>query len=282
VESEFLKLSAHPVNASNWVHDPREDPRTMPRHVTCADCHNPHQANAAGASPPAVSGSMRGASGVDLSGSPAREARYAYEVCLKCHGIRDQATPGIIRQDNTRNVRLEISPANASYHPVAAVGKHPTLQGFQPGYTASSLIGCTDCHNNDESALSGSRPRGPHGSRFAPMLEREYQQGDPVLESFQSAALCYKCHTRSAVVSAGRFPHEVHLREMGGASCAVCHDAHGSRRYIRLINFMLRDRTGKVVVGPNRSGLLEFIDRGAGRGECSMNCHGKDHQRIQY
>ena len=282
VEPEFLKLSAHPVYASNWVHDPREDPRTMPRHVTCADCHNPHQASATGSSAPSVSGPLRGASGVNLSGAPVREARYEYEVCLKCHGLRDPATPGIIRQDNTRNVRLEIDPGNASYHPIAAVGRDPALSGLQPGHTASSLIRCSECHDNDEASFGGRRTRGPHGSRFKPILAREYQQGDPVLESPQSAALCYTCHTRSAVVSGVRFQHEVHLRELGGASCAVCHDAHGSRRHKRLINFMLRDQAGRIVVSPNRMGLLEFLPTGDGNGECSLSCHGKDHHHRTY
>jgi hypothetical protein len=114
------------------------------------------------------------------------------------------------------------------------------------------------------------------------LLEREYQQGDPVMESATTAALCYKCHARNAVISRSRFPHQDHLWELGGASCAVCHDAHGSRRHRGLINFMLRDRTGKIVVGPNRQGLLEFIDTGEGHGECSLSCHGKAHHHRRY
>jgi len=281
LEPEFLKVSAHPVAATDGVHTPREDPATMSRHVTCTDCHNPHQAVAASGRSAAMSWSLRGVQGVDLSGAVVTEARFEYEVCLKCHGITDQVTPGLVRQDNTRNVRVEINPSNPSYHPLAAAGKHPALQGLEPGYEATSLVACTDCHNNDEWTDSGMRPRGPHGSRFEPILERDYQQGDPAVESFQSYALCYKCHSRNVLLNSGPFPHRTHV-QTGQASCAVCHDAHGSREHVRLINFMLRDRTGLAVVTPNRTGLLQYRSTGLGHGECSLTCHGQDHDHRSY
>ncbi len=284
LEPEFLKFSAHPVTSTNWTHDPREDPNTMSRHVTCADCHNPHQVTSIPASPPAVSGRLRGVQGSSLSGATVSEAQQEYEVCLKCHGVRDETTPSMIRKDNIRNVRLEISPSNPSYHPVAAAGKNTTMGGFEPGYTTASLIYCTDCHNNDEWTATGIKPRGPHGSRFEPILEREYQQGDPSAESFQSYAACYKCHNRSFLTNdqARTFPHKKHVVEKQ-ASCAVCHDAHGSRQTPHLINFMLRDRTGKTVVSPSRNqGRLEYVSLGAGRGTCYLMCHGENHEPESY
>ncbi len=63
MEQEFLKNSVHPVSSTDWTHEPRENPNTMPRHATCPDCHNPHRIR-----------SYR-----DL---PA-EARVA--VCARCH-----------------------------------------------------------------------------------------------------------------------------------------------------------------------------------------------------
>ncbi len=281
LDSEFLKTSAHPIVSTDWTHDPREDPNTMPRHVACEDCHNPHQVAPTTASPPIAPGRLRGVRGVTISGSTVAEATYEYEVCLKCHGVRDQTIPGIVRQDNTRNVRLKINPSNPSYHPVAAAGKNPTIQVLEPGYTASTIIYCTDCHNNDQWTSAGTWPKGPHGSRYEPILEREFQQNDPTTESFQSYALCYKCHTRSLLFQTGRFPHEKHVLEKQ-ASCAVCHDAHGSRQNVHLINFMLRDRTGKIVVGPNSKGLIEYQSTEPGRGNCTLKCHGEDHDRKSY
>ncbi len=281
LEQEFLKVSAHPISSSDWTHEPREDPNTMPRHVACEDCHNPHQVSPTTAIPPTASGRLRGVRGVSISGSPVTEAIYEYEVCLKCHGVRDQTTPGIVRQDNTRNVRVEINPSNPSYHPVAAAGQNPTIQGLEPAYTASSIIYCTDCHNNDEWTITGTHPRGPHGSRFQPILEREFQQGDPSSGSYETYALCYKCHNQGTLFGSGGFPHLRHVQDKQ-ASCAVCHDAHGSRQNAHLINFMQQDKTGNAVVSPNGKGLIQYQSTEPGRGNCSLSCHGSDHDRKGY
>ena len=202
LEPEFSKFSAHPIIANEWTHAPREDPATMLRHVACVDCHNPHWANSAPAGPPLVSGRLQGVTGVTASGGFVSEAVNQYEVCFKCHGIRDQATPfGIVRQDNNRNVRLEFQPSNPSYHPVAAMGTNLSMGGFEAGYSANSIIYCTDCHNNDQWSAGGTAPLGPHGSRYRPILEREYQMSDPQPESFQSFELCYKCHNRDYLIN---------------------------------------------------------------------------------
>ena len=281
LDTEFLKSSAHPITSTEWAHQPREDPNIMPRHVACEDCHNPHQAAATPASPPTASGRVRGVRGVTISGSTVAEATYEYEVCLKCHGILDQTTPGAVRQDNTRNIRLQISPSNASYHPIAAAGRNTTIQGLLPGYTVASIIYCTDCHNNDEWTPAGPRPRGPHGSRFQPILQQAFQQLDPTTESPAAYALCYNCHDRTTLLGSGRFPHRLHVVEQR-ASCAVCHSVHGSRQNAHLINFMLRDRTGKVVVSANSGGLIQFVSTTPGRGSCSLSCHGRNHNALSY
>jgi predicted CXXCH cytochrome family protein len=286
IEAQFAKTSNHPIVASDGTHDPTEDPRTMARHVTCVDCHNPHQVNGASASPPSATGRLRGVSGVNLGGQVIVEAAFEYEVCFKCHGLRDQSTPRrAVRQDNTRNVRLELAPGNASFHPVPAAGRNPTASGFTSGYSAGSLIYCTDCHNTD---APRGLPRGPHGSRFEPILERNYRLDDPSPESPEGYALCYKCHNRTALLSnqAGSFPHEAHLIR-AQASCGVCHDAHGSRRNPHLINFLLRDPTGKPVVRPSPStGRLEYETPrpggGPGSGRCFLQCHGLNHAPFQY
>lgn len=284
LEPEFMKPSAHPIAASDWTHDPRENPLTMVRHVTCVDCHNPHQVVSTAASPPAAPGRLRGVRGVSIAGSVMSEATYEYEVCLKCHGTRDQITTGIARQDNTRNVRLKISPSNPSHHPVASTGRKRTVAGFEPGYSTTSVLYCTDCHNNDEWTSTGTKPRGGHGSRYAPILERNYETIDPAPESFQSYAMCYKCHNRDFLINdrARTFLHNKHVVGQQ-ASCAACHDAHGSRQHVGLINFMIRDRTGKTVVSPSQSQKrLEFVSLGPGRGQCYLACHGKNHEPEKY
>jgi len=284
LEPEFAKASAHRIAANEWTHDPREDPATMPRHVACPDCHDPHQATSARSAAPLVPGTLRGARGTTLSGGSLTEAASEFEVCLRCHGIRDATTAGLARLDGVRNIRQRIAPNNASYHPVAATVRSGALGGLEPGYSAASLLYCTDCHNNDEWTPGAARPRGPHGSRNSPILERNYETNDPAAESFQSYALCYKCHNRDHLTHdlAKAFPHRKHVVD-AQAPCAACHDAHGSRQNPRLIDFLLRDRTGKAVVSPSQNQRrTEYLSLGPGRGQCYLTCHGRNHEPASY
>lgn len=286
VAGEFAnggKYSRHPIDTGPWTHDPRENPASMPRHVTCADCHNAHAADSSPALPPLVTGRLKGVPGVSADGSPLREATREYEVCNKCHGFTEPNTLGIARAESTRIVRIKIDPANRSYHPLAAAGRNPTIQGLMPGYTASSIIGCTDCHNNNDWTPGSVAPRGPHASRYAPILEREYVTADPTPESYANYDLCYKCHDRNALVTEQPqgFPHAKHVVDKQ-SPCAACHDAHGSQQNAHLINFMLRDETGKEVVSANSVGRLEYLSTGTGRGSCYLRCHGVDHNPENY
>lgn len=284
LQGEFLKLSAHPISGTNWTHDPKEDPNTMSRHVTCADCHNPHQVSATSGTPPLAPGRLTGVKGINISGGTVSAATYEYEVCLKCHGVRDQTTTGIARLDPGRNIRLKINLGNASYHPVAGIGRKTTMGGLVPDYTTASIIYCTDCHNNDAWTSGGTAPRGSHGSIYWPILAANYQTNDPTAESAANYAICYKCHDRTYLINdtARTFQHRLHVIEQR-APCAVCHDAHGSTANVGLINFMLRDRTGKAVVSPSSNQKrLQFISVGPGQGQCYLVCHGQNHEPKSY
>jgi len=281
---ESLKYSAHRVDMYTDVHDPTENPNTMPRHVECVDCHNAHQTrpSAAGAQ---IAGPLTGVSGITISGSFVREASFEYEVCLKCHGVSEDRTPIVYRSDNVTNVRLAIDPQNPSFHPVADVGRNPNILGLIAPLTPASRTPCTACHNNDAAALAGSSaPRGPHGSNYRPILAAEYRLDAAMgAESYQLYALCYGCHDRNTLLNRSNgFPHQLHVGSQVGASCAVCHDAHGSRKNGHLINFMSRDLTGKTVVTPSSSGQLDYVEIGIGAGKCSLTCHGKDHNATPY
>ncbi len=286
IEAEFSKSSTHPIASTDWTHDPKENPNSMARHVTCADCHNPHQASATGASPPNVPGALRGVRGVNISGGAVQEAATEYEVCLKCHGITDQAASGrIVRWDTTRNVRLEINPGNPSYHPVAAVGKNTTMGNFELGYSTGSIIYCTDCHNNNQWTSTGSKPRGPHGSAYTPILERDYRRTDPSTYSRQAYDLCFKCHNENFFLNDDNskpFNHKEHLQG-DDIGCPACHDAHGSRQNPGLINFMRFDPTGRAVVTPaSGRSAPEFISLGPTTKRCYLVCHGRDHNPLTY
>jgi predicted CXXCH cytochrome family protein len=286
IAAEFAngaKFSRHPIDSAPWAHDPQENPAGMPRHVACSDCHNAHASNSTTAQPPLVSGRLLSVAGVTTGGSRVAASAYEYQICIKCHGSSEPNTIGILRQEGTRIVSTRIDPNNRSYHPIAAPGKNTSIQGLMPGYTASSMIGCGDCHNNNDWTATGVAPKGPHASRYAPILERNYTSSDPTLESVTSYDLCYKCHDRSTILQdpAGGFPHREHV--VGSrASCAVCHDSHGSRQNAHLINFMLRDGTGNTVVSPNSVGRLEYVSALPGSGTCSLTCHGVEHNSRAY
>ncbi|MEE9230560.1 MAG: cytochrome c3 family protein [Acidobacteriota bacterium] len=281
LEVEFQKFSAHPIGQTEWIHSPKEDPLLAQRHVTCNDCHDPHAVESAKGNPPSLPGALRGVRGINASGTRVTEASFEYEICYTCHGLAEQPRAAAHREDPVTNTRLEFDPRNPSYHPVVAPGKNPDVAGLKEGHTPSSLISCTDCHSSDGSDALVA-PRGPHGSIYEPILEREYQLTDPSPESVQSYALCYKCHDRAVLLSDWNgFPHRLHVAD-SQTSCAVCHDAHGSRGNAHLINFMLRDKTGNIVVSPSSMGAMEFQDLGRSAGQCFLTCHGSDHNPKSY
>jgi len=78
------------------------------------------------------------------------------------------------------------------------------------------------------------------------------------------------------------FPHRSHV-VTAQASCATCHDAHGSPQNAHLINFMLRDNNGTAVVSPSpTTGQISYTALGVGHGQCALACHGHDHKPSSY
>ncbi len=278
VGREFRKFSAHPVEQSESIHTPNEDLRSMSRHVACSDCHNSHATQAGITGRSAIAGALQGIRGINSSGSRVAHASIEYEVCYSCHGLSDQPRSAMVRKDPVTNTRLEFDLSNLSFHPVEGPGKKRDILGLEPGYTSSSVIACSACHNSDTPNIS----KGPHGSTYEPILEREYAVQDPSPESYKAYSLCYKCHNRAALLSPqSAFPHKLHVVDKE-APCAACHDAHGSRSSRHLINFMTRGKNGNMVVSPSSSGRLEFQDLGNSQGRCYLRCHGSDHDSKGY
>ena len=284
---EIGKTSAHRTDTYDGIHDPTESTITMPRHVECVDCHNPHAVSDEAAAAPFASGSLRGVSGADISGSPVAEATFEYQVCIKCHGgnINFHINPSANRQLDTSNIRLAINPGNPSYHPVAATGQATSVPSLRPEYTESSQIYCTDCHNSDSSVnAGGSGPNGPHGSIHEFLLERRYDTTDYTSYSTAAYALCFKCHDPNVLMSGTSTFRGLHRRHVIRESmpCSICHDPHGVPQgttedgdHVGLINFDLN------VVQPDSSGRLRFeVD--AIRGTCYMSCHGTEHSPKFY
>lgn len=278
VDADFKKLSAHPILNTTGVHDPAEDAINPPRHVECADCHNGHAANATTAVAPNAPGALAGLRGVNQDGGVVQPLTKEYELCFRCHA--DSVTRGparVPRQTVETNTRLEFAPANASFHPVVAAGKNTSVPSLILPMTTSSRIYCTDCHAGDSGAGTGGQgPKGPHGSVFEPILERQLALTDGQAETSGTYALCYKCHSRSSILADESFPHRKHVEDEKVA-CTTCHDSHGSKDSTHLINF------NPLYVTPHpTNGKLEFVDTGTFRGNCTLRCHGENHNAESY
>ena len=202
-----------------------------------------------------------------------------YELCFRCHADSiDRGAALIRRQFPETNTRLEFSTSGASFHPVETIGRNHSVPSLIEPYSESSMIFCTDCHNNDRGPDGGGDgPAGPHGSAYRPILERRLALTDYNGESPSTYAMCYKCHSRDSILGDTGFElHMIHVKTRESA-CTTCHDPHGVANTTHLINFNLD------YVGPSHeNGRLEFVDFGSQSGYCSLRCHGKDHAEEAY
>lgn len=302
IESEVHKPSSHPVWLSFGRHNPREDPRVMPRHVTCTDCHNPHSASynlVRSVNVPThglADSTLRFVAGIDRAGRIVPNSRFEYEVCFKCHAdsIARSRRVEVVRQVFQTNTRLQFQTSNPSFHPVIGPRNNPEVVSLIPPWRVGATMQCTDCHNSDQAGKGlsvgglkvGGGPSGPHGSIYAPILIDNYTRDDYTMESPRAYALCYRCHDRQSILNDQSFTlHNRHVVQ-GRAPCSACHDAHGisraqgnSTNHSHLINFDRR------IVQPASGGLaarIEYEDLGSNRGSCTLTCHNVTHVRFEY
>ncbi len=286
ITADFNKPSAHPIALSRGVHDEAENPLTAARHVQCADCHNPHATSATTAGKTVVAGggpqlsrAIAGVKGVSAAGTVVGRIASEDELCYRCHSdSSSRAQAKVARQFAQTNTRLQFSPGNASFHPVQSQGRNPNVPSLILPWRTTSRMQCTDCHNSDQSpAAGGGGANGPHGSAFAPLLERQLVLTDFSPESAANYALCYKCHSRDSLLSDQSFKgHRMHIVEQQTA-CTTCHDSHGVGAQPNLVNF------NRAYVTPSPSNKrLDFIKTGVFSGNCSLTCHGHDHAAAAY
>lgn len=285
--------SRHPIDEVPVAHVSTE---TAPfaRHVTCADCHNSHEASATlVTTAPSITGSMRGAWGTAVTNtapaaqtiSAAARASNQYEVCLKCHA---ESTGG------RENIASLVNTQNVSVHAVEGTASPRALAGSYVGpWGNDSVLYCSSCHGNSAGAGEAS---GGHRSGAAPILARPYLGVTPS----DASGLCFGCHlastyydgaapggTDGAVNTSSRFfdstqvspapatgiavngaLHKLHSRMFDtgvpasgglGLGCQTCHVSHGSSTNAHLI----RSDVGWVHPLPETD-----------RGQCTNLCHG--------
>ena len=207
------------------------------RHSDCGDCHNPH---AASGSTPALTNSTGWTPSYRLTGVSGVSAAYSgsnitfnfidgksasiskeYQVCFKCHSSYTKLTPnssGLASRDMNLDAAAEFNPANASFHPVEAMGTNQTLAmanslagGTRWQFQTTDTVRCTNCHANGAIATSAFAAPGsnlpPHASSYRGILLRNYE--DRVLPQASVAydatdfTLCYLCHADSPFVPGG-------------------------------------------------------------------------------
>ena len=279
IQAQLTKTYKHNVYGYTGVHDEAENALVplSTKHVECEDCHNPHAVNNSAASAPDANGFIAGVKGVDVTSGAVYPATAQYQVCYRCHSDYPAVPRYIARYRGVGNTRLDFSPSNVSYHPVEAIGQNPTVSSLIAPFTASSKIYCTDCHASD----GVGSPAGPHGSTNIAILKSAYDTTRfPNLGAGWAGsitthwALCFQCHSSSAVTS-------IHSNISGGhfmqyIGCNTCHDPHGydgvlgtnggssSSAFQYLVNF------DSTVVRPNATNG-KMID--IPNGKCYFVCH---------
>lgn len=260
LQGEFDKAYHHPIEKDSVHHFgetlPEVDP-SLPRHVTCADCHHHHYVS--------NDNKTAGIKGTNRQGMKTETVNVQYELCFNCHSYSAN-----LLADQTNKAEL-FDAANPSFHPVVSSGKNSDVPSLIYPLTTSSLIKCTDCHNNDDPL----GPKGPHGSKYEHILSKHFNISDGP-EGISEYELCYSCHNRNSILGNESFPfHDLHI-VISNISCRTCHNPHGSTQNAHLIDL------DNISIWPSKSGQRGFTDFGPRAGECYLNCHGKDHDPAVY
>lgn len=278
IATEMLKESKHPVlkPESQGVHRkgealPEVD-RKVKRHAECADCHDPHLL-----SPDNKFAGKKTRKYGNFVGDVQKE----HELCYLCHGDSVNLPP------RSTNKRLEFALSNPSYHPVEGEGKTEEVPSLLKPYKGKktqpgdvSTMSCSDCHGSE----NPSSPRGPHGSANPFILKENYSIKDKVVETAETYALCYRCHSRTSILGNESFPyHSLHIKGKAGAfpegtSCYTCHSSHGSQEYRSLIHF-----NTQVVMPSSKTSQLRFDKpHTSNTGKCFLSCHDVNHEGVEY
>ena len=208
----------------------------------CADCHNAHNATADPAVQYAdgwsVAGAQAAVSGVAVTNGPAgsaptysfKDGTYGkqptreYQICFRCHsGFASLGSnAGWPPSQYVLDKAVELSPNNASYHPVEAAGTNASaamansLNGTSPykqwNFEVNGTVRCVNCHGDPRKYVPQEPPPqppppaagddlAPHSSQYRGILIQDYQdrqlKGRYELYDDQNFALCYVCHAEA-------------------------------------------------------------------------------------
>jgi predicted CXXCH cytochrome family protein len=217
IKADLAQTYKHPTLTQTGVHSNRENYNggITTRHAECYDCHDVHTVKSTTTTQMDKLGNVSGvkfsqtawdswasatASRVDLD--PTTNDRQAY-LCYKCHskyaGNQPNPTPGSSGYTPgtfaQTDVAKEFNPSNKARHVVEGTSNMPTFTNsgttyyygkFVNGWTATSVMKCTDCH------MPASGAAGPHGSATRFILKAAWTPTQSA--SMASTDLCFLCH----------------------------------------------------------------------------------------
>ncbi|MHB9095831.1 MAG: cytochrome c3 family protein [Eubacteriales bacterium] len=195
------------------------------RHAQCYDCHDPHTVKA-GTGQLEEIGNVSGvvfsntawaswgtATATEVFLDSATNNRQAY-LCYKCHSKyaygasppnptpgSNGYSPGVFAQTD---VAKEFNPSNKARHVVEGTSQMPTFTynstvyyygKFVNGWTATSVMKCTDCH------MPATGAKGPHGSSIRFILKAAWTPTQTA--TMTSTDLCFLCHDYAFYYSGG-------------------------------------------------------------------------------
>jgi predicted CxxxxCH...CXXCH cytochrome family protein len=265
IQTQIAKTSNHPANADTRHADAAEfnaaafgnalgvSAGSGQRHASCLDCHDSHgvkagtHAQGTNVAGPPLEGSWGvafvgtlAAGAVPTSANFTKKAIVAgtdleATLCFKCHSafygtLPNSASGGYGETDQAR----EFNTANLSMHPILATAPNPTGNVINlNGWSTTSLMTCTDCHESN----SAADPNGPHGSSAGFILKGPNTTWNTTLAllstGMPAGTFCANCHASNYAGS--RFPQHlssVHRGTQRGSPvyCTSCHVRipHGS------------------------------------------------------
>jgi hypothetical protein len=246
------------------------------------------------------------------AGSPSsyiwlEDATGEYQVCFKCHssftslptyqpdgwngsafvanGLRKLTGTSTGQVLDSRDMAKEFNPAQASFHPVTALGRNQNMpaNSFVNGWSQSSMVYCTDCHSNP-AATAGDL--GAHGSPQLHLLNGTVNYKTVVLNGstrVSTGEVCFQCHNYQTYVTgqnnATHFSeHAKHMNNNWGTTCYTCHDSHGSEQQ-HLINL---DASAMTFINGRNSQTAWYYDPVTRKAGCFLSCHGQGHDPKEY
>lgn len=304
IGSSHLVDPLNPPRAGSYARVVREGGRTQVLENSCLGCHDAHAR---------TPGKLRGEAFDTRGKLTGRKSASVADVCFGCHAGPDAVRLGSAASDlgalfgpgagsahrinasasdrpdlpSLRSMafrgRLDCTSCHDNPDPAGPRGPHasryPDLLkapygreqfGQRAGASANDL--CYTCHDKYSIAANQSFPlhvqhiqgfsgrRGPDPARGLPGWGMA-----PAAIGLRSPRDLMPGRTPMALASFDE-----------PATCATCHDPHGSATNPSLIQF------DPMVVTPSSVGGIRFQRTGLGRGSCTLSCHGYDHIQTRY